>query len=54
MLVKSAHFLEMYVLRHVVITVMFVTSASSAFLASSVLKTELIILNMHIYFCVFQ
>jgi len=45
MLVKSALFLEMYIFHcffHVVVT------ASSALFASSALKTELMILDMHI------
>jgi len=56
MLAKSAHFLEMYVLLHVIIiatSVMFTFSASSAFLAFVALMIELMISDKHIYLCMF-
>ncbi len=53
MLVKSAHFLEVYIFFHVIVAVMFITSASSALLASAVLMIELMIFDKHIYLCVF-
>jgi len=54
MLAKFIHFLEMYVLFHVVVIATSVTSASSAFFAFAALMTELIIFNKHIYFCMFN
>jgi len=51
---KSAHFLEVYISLYIIIAATFVTSASSAFLASVALMTELIISDKYIYFCKFQ
>ena len=57
MLAKSALFLEIDISRRfsrVIVVVTSVASASSASFASSTLKTELTILDRHIYLCVFR
>jgi len=54
MLVKSAHFLEMYVSLHVVVAATSVMFTSFTLLASAALMIELMIFDKYIYFCVFQ
>ncbi len=54
MLAKSAHFLEMYISLHVIVTATSVTSASSAFFTFAALMTELTTSDKHIYLCMFN
>jgi len=54
MLTKFAFFLKMYIFHRFSYVIITITSASFASLASLMLKTELMISDKHIYFCVFQ